>query len=375
MERILFILTMLKTSEKVYTVIPQLAAKYEVDVLLHYRTAPGESDHNNAKVILDSWKGVIKEVSESVARDRVRQGYYGLAIFDNNVFKEGIEYELYMRLRQNSRTKIIGCPHGNRSFFKYKVPKKFQKSFGPIIHRMNLGRLYNYSFVLGQKEKRELVSRGQTAKYMLPGGVPANDVLKDMSRGNKHILLITNHVARHAKAKTKDTPKTHVIGMREFKMTGLLKISEQEQCPIIFKEKTDLTPYMKKALSQYPQVECIAGASNLQEFERNHRLIADSKLVVSVPSTMAFKSIQMGIPTVIIAGVGNYPLGQMGCFRDFPGLVKRLNPEEIESKYYEQRDGDLRYTDFIADTLEGGVDFSSSERYLDHIDKVVETLP
>ena len=93
-------------------------------------------------------------------------------------------------------------------------------------------------------------------------------------------------------------------------------------------------------------------------------MMSDSFIVISAPSTLAFKSIQKGIPTVLLNGYG-----QIGNFYDFKGVVD-LNTQkifdEIERQHNKGRD-----KKFIRNTIEGGIDFTSTEKYINNIRNII----
>ena len=93
----------------------------------------------------------------------------------------------------------------------------------------------------------------------------------------------------------------------------------------------------------------------------NDELICNSKLVVSCPGTFAFKSIQLGIPTILIEGSnedGHFPL--------FNGFVVP-DKEQIRKKIDEM----MSYgkdENFIKSVIEGGYDFTSTQKMIDVIE-------
>ena len=98
--------------------------------------------------------------------------------------------------------------------------------------------------------------------------------------------------------------------------------------------------------------------------EDNNKLISDSFIVISAPSTLSFKSIQLGIPTILIKGSGDER-----HFSDFKGLVEldtQIIFDEIERQY-----GIVKDTDFIKETIEGGIDFSSTEKFINTVGELI----
>ena len=91
-------------------------------------------------------------------------------------------------------------------------------------------------------------------------------------------------------------------------------------------------------------------------------MVSQAHSVIGISSTLCFKPIQMGIPTVVLDG-GNF----IGSFENFIGFCK-LNEvhEKIETQLKTGRD-----TSYIENILEGGVDYNSIEKYTSEIKRIV----
>ena len=92
----------------------------------------------------------------------------------------------------------------------------------------------------------------------------------------------------------------------------------------------------------------------------DNKLISDSFIVFSAPSVMAFKPIQKGIPTILLNGYG-----QTGLFYDYTGLVNldtQIIFDEIQRQYTNGKE-----KEFVLNTIKGGIDFSSTEKYVNVI--------
>ena len=75
-----------------------------------------------------------------------------------------------------------------------------------------------------------------------------------------------------------------------------------------------------KYINSFCKGEVITNTDNIDQ------LIADSAVVISAPSTLSFKPIQLGIPTILIKGSG-----AIGAFHDYPGLVNLNKPEIFDN--------------------------------------------
>ena len=101
----------------------------------------------------------------------------------------------------------------------------------------------------------------------------------------------------------------------------------------------------------------------LVDVEDDNELISKSFMVISAPSTMTFKPIQLQIPTAIIKGSG-----QTGLFYDFKGLVG-LNKNEIVNTLEDQLINPDKT--FILNTIEGGLSFNSTEVFVYQIKNLI----
>ena len=86
---------------------------------------------------------------------------------------------------------------------------------------------------------------------------------------------------------------------------------------------------------------------------------------------MALKPIQMGIPTVVL---GKHPpkagaqFGQLGTFHDWD--IQHLKIESIMKNIEHQFDKG-RDVEWIEKTIEGGVEYNSTEKYIEHIRNII----
>ena len=100
------------------------------------------------------------------------------------------------------------------------------------------------------------------------------------------------------------------------------------------------------------------------DFEDNNQLICGAFLVISAPSTFAFKPIQKGIPTILIKDSGI-----IGNFYDYSGLIS-LDDDILENVEFQINDVD-KNKKWIENTIEGGTDFTSTKKYIDNVKKLL----
>lgn len=375
MGRILVVTTVYRTGEKVYPVFKRLAEKHHIDVLNLYQM----SQNTEWSQGIDLRQSFYKEMSHKKCRlfhgPGIRKGKesdadetsikytkyfdhiektleydsYDFCIIDNNITtKGGQENQLYIWLNKH-KIPVISCPHGNRDFNKYRITDR-------------IGRIYDYSFLFGRKERKKIIfteSAANKSDRLFIGGIPSNDELSQCQRKNKYILIIPNYTDSH-------DIKGQVSGFKVFNKKlfddlGILDLAQEFNCGIVIKEKHKIFHYrseFKESMSSYP-VNFVLDSDN------DNQLVANAKVVISAPSTMSFKSIQLGIPTAVLSGHG-----MIGNFYDFDGLVSPS--KKAIRKTIENQIDSGRNHGFIERTLSGGLDFKSTQSYLNVLERFLK---
>ena len=285
----------------------------------------------------------VEQIDKHLQRD-----YYDLVVWDNNITIKGGQWSKLYKWFNEQGIICIGCPHGNREKKSYRIHKR-------------MGRLYDYSFVFGKKEKitLEKVSKGKLKDKLFAGGIPDNDKLKQYSRGNKYILVIPNFT--DASLVFGQTSHFKVFTKQLFDKLKINELSREYNCDIIIKEKLKLfykTTVLRDSLKSYKNVHCI------DYHEDHNQLIADAKCVIGASSTLNFKSIQMGVPSILLKGHG-----VNGNFSGFQGNTDEDPVSMRKSINKQQKNG--RDVAFISDTIEGGLNFNSTDVYVNKIDKIL----
>ena len=234
---------------------------------------------------------------------------------------------------------MVGCSHGNRNLNHNEW------------HAMKHHKIaFDKCFTFGKKE---------LLPHTMPGGIPSNDKLKEYSLEKNHILVICNFLGnRHCEFK---------IPFNEhfFKECGLVELQQKYNKKVIIKLKSRADEggykhnieYLNSILPKKLNYEILV------DVEDDNLLIAQSFMVISAPSTLAFKPIQLQIPTAIIKDSG-----QTGLFYDFKGLVE-LNKNSIITTLENQLITSDK--DFIINTVEEGFDFKSTENFVNEIKKLI----
>lgn len=372
-KNILFITTAYGTGNIVYPILPKLSKNHNVDVLNLFQMSKHTvwkdkweldprikfrkmCDDNNITSIHAPKVIINKEVNVKTYMkwrehidDSIKRNHYDLVLIDNNTHWKRMGLgNIYQHFVEQG-IPYIACPHGNKDYVKAKFLKR-------------VGRLYDYTFVFGEKEKREICKvdrkRAGNAHRLLPAGLPASDKLKDYPRTNSHILLILNFTKKPPKGGQTAKQKAFTIDI--FKHLKLAKLSEEYNCPIIIKEKyrlyyEDLS--LRKALKKYKKI-----VKFMSVCEDDNKLMADAVCVISAPSTLTFKPVQLGVPTVILNR-----FGMNGNFSDFPGLMNP-DPKKMRESFKWQKDQG-RLTDFISETMIGGIEYNATDIYIYYINK------
>tara|TARA_Y100000310_G_scaffold344647_1_gene458529 strand:- start:5453 stop:6595 length:1143 start_codon:yes stop_codon:yes gene_type:complete len=363
---ILVITTVYRVGEKIYPIIPLLAQHANVDVLNLYQmscNSPwiGTSDPRTAlydicqkccnRVIHGpaACKGGdnMAKIYDPFAKklDKILSPPYNAMLIDNNIpTKGGATADIYQWLKKQGAA-VIAAPHSNRDFKGYKVLKRMSNYF-------------DYSFVLGDKDIKNIIKTEKgdkkQKKRLIPAGIPSNDKLKDYKHNGKYILVITNITdpkqiqgpVKHLKPFTK----------AEVDALKLTKLAEEFNCDVVIKLKNKMfyqTDHFEDSLKGYE------GLKFITDCDDDNKLIANAKFVISHPSTMAFKPVQLGVPTFLL---GRY--GMVGNFYDFPDLIEC---DYKSLKKAMEKDNTSKYKDFIRETLTGGIDFTSSQIYIKNI--------
>ena len=335
-QRVLLLFTNHRVAEKLWPIIPELSKNYVIDLFLiglFSNETPWVGDIDERELKLEQYKEYIDNIIQGPGvqfhGDRIRQSLcdyvdiskYKFVIYDDNRKKP--EYNIpsfYQYCKQNNVT-VIGNSHGNENSPHNEIGTAYD-------HSMDF---YN-------------------------GGIPTNDTLKHVKRNNKHILVICNFLGNRYSPFSVNFDENFIL------QTGILELSKHYNLPIVVKIKTRLdNPNYKNSIDYVKKLlDCtiVANTNNIDQ------LIADSAIVISAPSTLALKPIQLGIPTILIKGSG-----ATGCFKDYIGLVD-LNYTEIVNSLTKQMNHG-RYNDYIKNTIKGGEEFCSTKHYVKHIETLI----
>jgi hypothetical protein len=364
-KKILLIVTVYRVGERIHPIITELYKFIDIDLLqinemsedlLWYGTEdPRVLFHEKYDVcfnqIFDGGKGSIEqfgarnhEPCDVIKNLDVSQ--YDLVLYDDDRDRHGVWY-IYDQVKD--RIPMVGNVHGNR-----------WSSLDGFLEKSNIKHFYqktfNHASVFGVKERDSY----NPNDYILSGGIPSNDDLKYYDRTDDFILVIINFLG----SMKGEIPDFYRVLFDENFMTqsGLVELQKHYNKKVVFKLKgraahpypRDDFDYLRTIVPKELDYEII------MDFPDNNQLICGSFLVISAPSTFAFKPIQKGIPTILINGAGI-----VGNFQDYRGLIELDKDNVLDRVEKEISLG--RDESFIKNTIEGGLDFTSTEKYVQNI--------
>jgi len=334
-QRVLLLFTNHRVAEKLWPIIPELSKNYVIDLFsigLFSNETPWVGDIDERELKLEQYKDYIDNITQGPGvqfhGDRIKQSLcdyidiskYKFVIYDDNRKKPEYNIPSFYQYCKQNNVIVIGNSHGNED-----------------SPHNEIGTAYDYSMDFSK------------------GGIPTNDTLKHVKGNNKHILVITNFLSNRSSIFPVNFDKTFI------QRTGLLELQEKFQCPIKVKIKTRLDK--PNYVEDINYVKSILDCDVVTNCEDIDQLIADSILIVAAPSTLCFKPIQLGIPTVLIKGAG-----AVGAFDSYPGLVE-MQPDVVKKNIEEQIEHG-RYNDYIKNTIKGGEEFCSTKHYVKHIENI-----
>ena len=350
-KKALFIVSVYRVGERIYPIIPNLKEKlFDIDLL-----------RINEMSFEMSWYGTIdprisftslygKHIDATF--DAGFNGFknknididlskYDIIIYDDSRARYGLNklYDLASKLN----IPMLGSIHGGG------------RGYGSKDYNSGYKKVFDYLMVFGNMD----IDAHKVDDKLIKMGIPSNDILKTYNKSESYILCVTNFLANHW-VKLDSCPLR--VDENYVRSLGLVELQSEFNKKVIFKIKTrkdnpnpnEDIDYMRSIVNPYLDCEI------LMDVEDDNLLMSDSFIVVSPPSTLAFKSIQQGIPTVLINKAGI-----LGHFRDYKGLVD-LDTQQIFDEVERQYQSEKEF-DFIENTIEGGLDFTSTDKCINEI--------
>jgi hypothetical protein len=334
--KLLLLFTNHRVAEKLWALIPKLSKEYKLDLFLvglMSNETPWVGDIDERNIIISKYKPYINTVINgpgikyhgdniSVSLDSyINIKEYTAVIFDDNRKMSEFNIPNFYNICKQNKVIVIGNSHGNED-----VPHD----------ATNISYDYKMDFQ--------------------SGGIPANDTLKNIKQNNKHILVICNFLGNRFSPFNVNFDKDFV------NTSGLIEMSNHYNLPIFVKIKTRLDNPNYTDSVEF--VKSLLDCTVVVNTDNTNQLIADSAFVISAPSTLALKPIQLGIPTILIKGSG-----AIGCYKDYPGLVD-LNKQQIFDNLSKQINHG-KYCNFLDTSVAGGKDFTSTKVYIKKIKQLI----
>jgi len=328
LNKILLISSVYRVGERIYPIIPHLAKEYQLDLLKVYQMSKSYKWVGSDDLRVEFDKTYSKYFNQ-VFYDECDSSHYDLIISDDNRLTYKTELS---KVYKRKNCPMLACTHGNGD--------------NPYLVE-GYKTVFDKCFVFGEKEKQ--------FDYCIPAGIPSNDeLIKYVGEEKKHILVIINFLTNRS------SPFKVNFGKELFEKLDLLSLQEEYKLPVVLKLKSRADEngfehnvrYLEKILPSSLNYRILVDVKN------DNELISQSKIVISAPSTLAFKPIQLGIPTVLIN-----ESGQVANFSDYDGLF------DIDADFKSYLREYTLKKKFIEETIAGGLRFESTSIMVNQIKK------
>jgi len=347
MKKILIVVSVYRQGERIHPIIPKLASEFELSLLCVHQMAehiPWNGTIDMRKYFHDTYDEYFSHIYQN--RKQIDYSIYDAIILDDCRDKgEEIPYKLIYKEAKKYNTIVFGNQHGNRDFNK----KQWE-----IDH---VNQVFDYCFIFGEYVKKLIMEHTDKDVY-IPAGIPSNDILNNYDRTNEYILVITNFLANERKV----FPTS--FGDQFVKDIKLKQLQDKYNIPVIVKIKNRDrhfaigNPYQKDInfVNSVLSNNRITG-NVIRDVDDDNLMIANAHSVIGISSTLCFKPIQLGIPTIVLEG-GNYK-GAFGIYKHYYSGDHPPCDKMIESQLKLGRD-----EEYIDQALTGGKDYSSIDTYI-----------
>lgn len=271
-----------------------------------------------------------------------------LAIFDDNAGKVNWGNVLFYRILRKRGIPVIGCQEGSVE----------DDSQGLKRFAANLGFAYDYCFCIGNFDYERLKrNNANLSNRLYAVGLPCNDYLSQYKNiGNnskKHILLIPSYTVKSGRSRLFQPLTDEIIDK-----SGIYELSRQTGLPVVIKEKGKR--WSRDCAFKHLESDLVKVTFDESDLDR---LVAESRYVLGAPSTLLFKSIQLGIPTAVL---GRPYMGRYGVLSEFEGFTDSTKDQVFRT--IEEQDNNGGTTDiFIEYAVAGGSRFRSTRLFVDAV--------
>ncbi|MAH43684.1 hypothetical protein CL614_08270 [archaeon] len=353
MKKLLFVVSVYRQGERIHPIIPSLSEKFDISLLSVHQM--NFKHHWNGDI--DLRKEFHKKYDSYFSKIYDNWQYVDYSQFDIILFDDSrdkgteIPTKIIYPIAKDAGAVVFGNQHGNNKF----TSKSYE-----VDHYK---QVFDYCFLLGRYE-RDIFSKFVDKNAYLLGGIPSNDVLKNYKRTNENILVITNFLENERRMFPTFFGDDFVKKIKLYDLQQkygkrvIVKIKSRDRHFALGNLYTEDINFVKSVLKN----NSIEG-DVLRDVKDDNLMISSAYCVVGAPSTMCFKSIQLGIPTVILDGSG-----YIGAYENFYGFKPYGEIENnIDNQVKRGRD-----TEYINYNIEGGVDYNSIDVYINSLVKILE---
>jgi len=232
-----------------------------------------------------------------------------------------------------------------------------------LIYGLKGKKFYDKLFVLGDDDINFIDNLGYDSSMCIPSGIPANDVLSNSILTKEYIIIVVNMVLQKQWGGVSSLDYAKVprsMCKKTIDQMNLLTLQKKTGKKIIFKLKHRLTSpqeeeikILKEAIGKRLNYEIVYNV------EDENKFIGSAYCVLSYGSTMMFKPIQLGIPTIIYK-----ELGILGVFSKYAGSINLGDSYDhiLESNFMK-----CNNSKFLKNSLTGGTTFNASKVYVNSI--------
>jgi len=334
-----------KQGERIYPIIPELSKHFEISLLTYHHMNPNK-ENNGSIDMRDVFYNKYRSYFSHIYRNwkSVDYSQFDCILHDDCRDKgEHIPTKLIYPYAKKHNITVFGSAHGNKDYV------------GNIHEVDHYKSVFDYCFLFGQWQKQACKNKD----FLLLGGIPANDALKQYKRTNEYILIIPNYID------IERGPFPVRFGDKFIKEIKLFDLQQKYGKKIVVKLKprdrhfAQGNPYMQ----DINFVEELLARNNIEgdvirDIEDDNLMISRAHSVIGTTSTLCFKSVQMGIPTVTIKG-GAF----IGAFQHYRGLCELYQvPNVLDIQLKLPRD-----ENFIDNIIEGGLNYDSTSIFIKSI--------
>lgn len=221
---------------------------------------------------------------------------------------------------------------------------------------------FSHMFVFGDNDVSKMRSTCGNIQ-LVTGGIPANDSLAGVSVTKKFVTVIVNFIPTKGAVGSNEVGDVMTFDSRAIERLKLNSVCDALGVKLALKLKHRLgssvlndVKCMRKLVGEEPEIFVN---------EDENAILQQSAAVISYGSTMAFKPIQMNIPTVIIK-----ELGLIGNFASYEHTISIR--DDVRAHIMKQHDRVVCDSVFLDSTIAGGSTFTSTSCYVNNLLRIID---